>query len=279
MLASTLLAAAAVSARADIRLDNLGARAPDRILVFVARGEGVRTPVVAFQERARQIIEEHMYARVISMEESFVRGGAELQRQLQECRGDDRCYARLVGAVEAGYLLVVTAAPVGDATIVGARFIDLGAATALGNAVDTVPDGSDVLSVLPSRIQASVPADMWDPFGWLAVSASADGAEITIDGRVVGVTPLDRIGHLLPGSYQVAASKPGHAPASLDVTVERAKEASAALVLPVEESGSSWWLWTIVGAVAAAGAATAVALAVSGGDRVLCSSPDPSACD
>ena len=84
-----------------LRIDGLAARAPDRILVFVVRRGGIEIPVVSFLDVVRRTIDAHMHARVVSMEEAFVRAGDSLQRRLDECKGDDGCYARLAGSVDA----------------------------------------------------------------------------------------------------------------------------------------------------------------------------------
>lgn len=261
-----------------VRLEGLGARQPDRILVLVVRGEGISAPVVAFQERSRKVIEEHLHARVVSMEEAFVRGGAEFQAKLAMCKGEDSCYARLVGAVEANYLLVITASKVGDLRVVGSRLIDLDAVTARGNAVDAVPEGRDVLDVLPERIKASVPESMWDPFGALSIEVNVAGAEVSVGGRPAGVSPLPRIEGLLPGVYPIAVSKSGFKPGAAEGRVARGETSSVKVALEEESSFSGWWIWAIVGVAAAAGAATAIGVAASGGEATFCSSPDPAAC-
>lgn len=276
---AALTSASWTSTAADLRLDGVGGRRPDRVLVFVARGDSVPTPIVAFQERARIAIEQHMYARVISMEEAFVRGGAAFQQRLSACRGDDRCYARLVGSVDAGYLLVVAASKLADVTIVGFRFIDLQAATALGNSVDSLEVGRDILGEMPQLIEKSIPEDMWQPFGWLAIVTNQDGAQVAVNGRIIGVSPVDRLGHLLPGRYQVTVSKPGFEPVSTVAVVERRQEATVGIELVEEAAPSLWWLWTLIGIAAAGGVAAGVAVGVSsGGAAEFCSSPNPDNC-
>ena len=262
----------------ELRVHGLSPRPADRILVFVVRSDGVKEPVVAFQERAREILEGHTHSRVISMEEAFVRGGATFQRRLAECRGDDRCYARLVGSVDASYLLVVTASEVAGTSVVGARLIDLDAAKALGSAVDTVDDGR-ILEALSDRIKGALPEGMWDPFGTLRIEADVPGIEIAVNDRMVGVTPLPRIGHLLPGSYRITATRPGYAPWRGTANVQRGQEAVAGVSLePVADGAWVWWVVAAVAVVAGGAAAAALALG-SSDDPTFCSSPDPAACN
>ncbi|MFO0725281.1 MAG: PEGA domain-containing protein [Myxococcota bacterium] len=267
-------------AEGDLRIDGLGGRAPERILVFVVRSEGVTVPVASFQETARRTIEEHMHARVVSMEEAFVRGGESLQQRLAECKGADGCYARLAGSVEVQYLLVITASHVGELDVVGARLLDLGMVTPVGNAVDPVTPDTDLLQVVPERIRAAVPPAMWDPFGGLLVKVDQDGAEVSINSKVAGVTPLDRIGYLLPGNYKVSAVKAGFRRTEADVVVDRGSDAQVGIHLLEEDSGGlAWWVWGLIGVAVLGGVATGVAVAASsGGTPTFCTVPDTSTC-
>jgi hypothetical protein len=266
----------------DIRIDGLSTRPPDRVLVFVVRGEGVRTPVLAFQERARRTIEAHLNARIVSLEEAVVLAGSEFQHKLSECRGDDSCYARLVGSVQASYLLLITASRLGDQSVVGSRFLDLAAVRALGNAVDVVPEGRDVLDMVPERIRASVPPEMWDPFGFLSISVDVPGAELSVNGHLIGVAPVRRVGYLLPGVYRVAGQK-GEQRAEVSVQVARREDAKAVLELQkaIAEGGSSssWLWWVIGGAVLVGGGVAAAVVLGSGGSPSFCSAPDRSLCN
>jgi hypothetical protein len=264
----------------ELRIDGLASRPPDPILVFVLRGDGVKTPLLVLQERARQALEQHLNARVVSAEEAFVGGGSEFQQKLAECRADDRCYARLVGTVEANYLLVMTARKLGELVLLGARFLDLRAVRALGNAADPVPAGTDLPDAIEARIRAAIPPEMWDPFGRLHITSDLEGAEIAINGRLVGVTPLPPIGHLLPGIYRLAAAR-GDARQEASARVVRGEEATATLVLtpPKVEETSNAWLWWVVAGVAVVGAGVGIAaIASGGGSPTFCSAVEKSLC-
>lgn len=264
---------------ADLRVDVPSGRPADRILVFVVRGEGVSEPVSAFQDAARRTIDAHLHARTLSIEEAFVRGGTDLQSKLAECRGEDACYARLAGPVEANFLLVITASRVGELEVVGARLLDLGVVSPIGNAVDPLQPGETWLDAVPERIRAAVPPVMWDPFGVLVIGVDQPGAEISLNGKVVGVAPIDRLGWLLPGTYRVAAKKAGFKPAESTVEVARNDESTVSLTLEEESTGTSWLLWAAIGAAAAVGAAVAIGVATSGKDTAsFCSVDVPGGC-
>lgn len=269
-------------ARAQARVDGLSRDPPAKLAIFIVRGEGVQTPFVAFQERTRATVEAHMHARLISMDETLAAGGPAFQRKLADCRGEPRCLSKLVGAVDAKYLLVITASLVGELRLVGSRLIDLTALKVLGEAVDEVPASKSYLDVLPDRIHASIPAEMWDPFGVLAIAVNEPAAQIRVNGRIVGMSPLEALGYLTPGEYRIEATKEGFVPASLPAKIERAKTTNVGLELApaVAESASSWWIWAGAGAVLVAGAVTAfVLIRNSGGhDPTFCSAVSPASC-
>lgn len=284
LLAVCAVLAATPGARADdqavLRVDGLVSRTPDRVLVFVVRDDALDVAVSALHDVVRRTIDEHMFARVVSTEESFVAVTEDLQKKLRECKGNDGCFARLAGSVDARYLLVVTANRVGELDVVGVRVLDLAAVAPIGSAVDPLPPGMDVLEALPARIQAAVPADLWDPYGALVVRVDQPGAEVTVNSKVVGVTPFEKVGYLLPATYRVSVSKRGFVRGEAEVLVTRGEDAMVAFTLEEEDDAlMPWWAWTLIGVGVAAGAGVGIGLAASAGGAVeLCSSPDPAAC-
>lgn len=271
------------AARAEMRIDGLSPERPTQLLIFTVRGAGVLTPLVAFQERARAEVEAHMNVRVLSLDETLAKGGAAFQKRLAECRGEPPCLSALVGKVDAKFLLVLTASLVGELRLVGSRLVDLGTLTVLGEAVDEVPSDQGVLDVLPDRIRSSIPAHLWDPFGAVAINVSEPGAQLRVNGRIVGMSPMARLGYLMPGEYRIEVAKEGFLPSSSVVKVERGGEVKLDLTLaeaPRPDTDSSWWIWAGAGAAVVAGAAVAagVVLSSGGGDPTFCSAVDPSAC-
>ncbi len=127
-------------------------------------------------------------------------------------------------------------------------------------------------------------AELKTKLGQLKVTCTIDGAEVTVDGKQVGSTPLGEMVWTTPGRHQVAVQREGFSPAIEDVTVVvgqsaavnielrpidlRAANASAdgALVggaAPAETQPvyRRAWFWIAVGAVVAGGVVTGVVLA------------------
>jgi tetratricopeptide (TPR) repeat protein len=108
--------------------------------------------------------------------------------------------------------------------------------------------------------------------GRLRVFASVDGANVTLDGAAVGQTPLMNVFEVNPGAHQIEISREGyrtfrHSPVAApgkQVTVEAQLESLVKVVrIEVEKKEKpvplykKWWLWTVVGVVAAGAAVTA----------------------
>lgn len=259
-----------------LRIDGLLTRQPERVLVFVVRGEGIDLSVVSFMDVVRKTLEAHMDVQMVSLEDAFVREGDSLQRRLAECKGDDGCYKHLADRVDALYLLVITASRIGQLEVAGARFLKRGQGEPLGNAIDPLSPGMEMLDAIPARIQAAVPPELWDPFGSVVVRVDQPVAEVTINGKAVGVTPIGTIGFLLPGSYKVAATKNGYKRVETDVVVVRNKDAMVAFTMEEEETPGllPWWGWTLIGVGVAAGAGVGIGLAASSkGAATFCSTP------
>lgn len=135
-------------------------------------------------------------------------------------------------------------------------------------------------------------AELKAKLGQIKVTCAVDGAEITIDGKQVGSTPLGEMIWTTPGRHQIAVQRPGYTPAIQDVVAVGGKIAALEIeVLPIDlrpanaaadgallGNGAAapgpeptrpvyrrTWFWVAAGAVVAAGATTAIILATRGG--------------
>lgn len=284
-LVSATLVLGSGPAVAQTRVPGLAPVEPDRVTILTIRVGRALPPLVAFQERARQTVEAHLHAEIVSMDELLTRKGS-LQKELAQCKGDPRCFARLLsGTIDARYLLVLTASNQDDLRLLGARLIDLKTLSVVGEAVDELGQKQTFLDAIPARIQASVPKDRWDPFGQLQIDINEPGAQVRINERIVGLSPVGKLGFLLPGTYQVAVSKEGWSSANGSANVERNGQAALQLNLQAlarpEDEGSVWpWVLGIGGALVV-GAAVTAAVVVSSGEDVdpsFCSARDPALC-
>lgn len=102
----------------------------------------------------------------------------------------------------------------------------------------------------------------------------AGGATVTIDGKTAGTIPLSK--KVEPGVHLVQVTKQGYAPWSTSITVDAGGKMDLPVMLQKRGGGGAtpgptpvykkWWFWTIVGAVAVAGAGTGIYFATRGDD-------------
>jgi len=131
-------------------------------------------------------------------------------------------------------------------------------------------------------------AELKAKLGQIKITCAVDGADVTVDGKPVGSTPLGEMAWMTPGRHQVAIQRAGFSPSIEDVVVAAGKTAAinfelrpidlrlanatgnAAVVggapaparKPIYRRG---WFWVGVGVVVAAGAGTAVILSSNHG--------------
>ena len=83
----------------------------------------------------------------------------------------------------------------------------------------------------------------------LRITADVKDAMVQLDGRTVGLAPIDLQQHA--GSYQVTVQAPGHEPYETTVAMQPGEETTLRATLP-ERSPSiveRWWFWTAAGVV------------------------------
>jgi hypothetical protein len=97
----------------------------------------------------------------------------------------------------------------------------------------------------------------------LTIATQPPGAELTIDGRFAGKEPWT--GTLDPGGHQVRASLKGYVDAKGEIVLSAGQERTLTLDLSLVPPPAKhvpvykkWWLWTIVGVVAAGAVAAGV---------------------
>ena len=129
-------------------------------------------------------------------------------------------------------------------------------------------------------------AELKTKLGQIRITSATDGAEVTVDGKQIGSTPLGEMVWTTPGRHQIAVQHEGFSPAIEDVVVAagqstavnfelrpinlRAANAPAGGALvggsaPQERKPvyRRAWFWVAAGVVVAAGAGAAIILSQS----------------
>ena len=250
----------------------------ERILIMLVRGQDIGISEQAIRTRVQELVEKNLHAEIVSNEEAFVQVGSSFQKMLEDCRGAAPCYARLVGSVDARYLLVLSAKKARDLLLFGSRLIDLDVQEVLGKAIGRLSGEDSLMEAIEAQLKKTVPEAMWSPYGSLHVKVEPAGAQVLVNKKLLGISPLPVIKNILPGSLTVETRLAGYQDVLQTVEISRTEKTETNIVLkPTEGILSKWWFWTSLGVVAASGIVGAVI--VSGqGSPVFCSSPDPNLC-
>jgi hypothetical protein len=92
--------------------------------------------------------------------------------------------------------------------------------------------------------------------GVLSVKASVKGAEVSVDGKRVGVAPLEV--NVPKGPHRVVLKHPDYRLYETSTIVEAGRTKNLDAALQSASITTRWWFWTTIGVVATTGAAIAI---------------------
>ena len=105
-----------------------------------------------------------------------------------------------------------------------------------------VDELGETLASLGGRVQRR--AERMNDTARLVVTSNPEGAEVRLDGELVGTTPTDT--EVPPGSYELTVYQNGYRTESKNVSLEPATQAQYSLAL--KRTGYQRWLpWTLLG--------------------------------
>lgn len=93
--------------------------------------------------------------------------------------------------------------------------------------------------------------------GMLAVKASVPHAEVLVDGKRIGIAPVEV--NVAKGDHKITVKHPDYRLFETAAVVEAGRTKTVTATLQTPPIVRRWWFWTIVGAAVAGGAAAAIA--------------------
>lgn len=245
------------------------AAAPTSYAVMELEAGRETDPDLARQLTARvaQIISRRPEASVIAPDDIRALLLREQQRQLLGCT-DQGCLAEIAGALGASQIISGRVARIDEGWSITLSLVDAVEVSALGRTTATWGGTALGLIELMDPLVASLFSDAPEALaGALEFEGAESGSEVSIDGRARGVVP-DPLGPLPAGGREVVLSKSGFVPWRRWVVI-RPGRTTRVVVEQTQVEGESltskWWFWSLIVA-GAAGGATAIAVAASGGD-------------
>ena len=132
------------------------------------------------------------------------------------------------------------------------------------------PEGAE--GVEPTAAEAAAPAEEPVPAEkpGLLLAVSASGAAVTIDGKLVGTSPLGILPDIQPGTHAIDVKKQGYKAHAGSVTVPDGEGTIRYDVILESKQkqkkkggvATKWWFWTVLVVVVGGGAAGAAAGAI-----------------
>ncbi len=185
----------------------------------------------------------------------------EQQKQLLGCESDTSCLVELGGALGVALLVTGSAGKVGASYILNLALTDTSRAQVLAREQREIRDANQLTKETQGAARFLVRSLLAREQGFLVVKTSEAGADVEIDGHIVGTTPLPR--QTLPGGpHTIRLAKKSFVTWARDIELKKDDVAvlEAQLVPSIEfiedydERAGRWRLWSYLsGGVGLAG--------------------------
>lgn len=216
-------------------------------------------------ERLSQALSHNTSLRVIGLREGRQRIGAKLDGDVAACAGESACLAEVGRRMGVGEVLLAAVSQLGDVVLALQR-IDVTDKGVRARVADSMPVGQSLSEVrVLGWLQQLYPPETFKRYGQINVSADVAGAQLYINARPRGKTPLTApVRVLAPGSYRLLLERPQYLPFQASVTVmpDTTVDVSAHLSPEVKARPwyRRWYVWTAIGAAAVAGVSVGMAV-------------------
>jgi hypothetical protein len=240
------------------------AQASDRKSVAVIEYRSGSKAFPGLGERIAQALGGAAALDVVGPQEARRRAGAHIDADVAKCAGEAMCVGAIGEQLGVDEVLMVGVSQLGD-VVVALQRIDARKGQARARVTDTLAVDTEVGNlVILGWLKQLYPPETFKRYGSIRIYANVEGAEITVNERNVGDTPLaDPVRVRAPGNYRVKLMKTGFAPfsAGIDVLPDATVEVRATLTASLGPLPwyKRWWTWAIVGgAIAIAGVGVGV---------------------
>jgi len=216
-------------------------------------------------ERLTQALSQNTSLRVVHLTEARRRLGPQIDAEVARCDGETRCLSQVGQRLGVKELLLIAVSQLGDVVLALQR-IDVTEQRVLGRYADSLVPGQNIEEArMLSWLQQLFPPDIFKRYGQIQVAANVEGAQIYVNSKASGTTPLGTpLQVLAPGNYRILVEKTKFLPFQAAVTVmpDTTVEVSASLLREQKITPwyRRWYLWTGIVFGVAAVSATAVAV-------------------
>lgn len=183
-------------------------RVPVAVMDLAGRGVG-EAAVGALTTEVSNTLNQLRVFRVITRED--IKRLLQLEQTRAQCTGtvDAACMAEIGGALGVDYLVYGEVAKIGETYSLSLVMLDSSRAEAANRVNRKITDPSQLLVEAERATKQLVQPLLKDKKGFLVLDVAEPGAKITIDGRLVGVSPLPGRLPLAMGAHEVIVEKEG----------------------------------------------------------------------
>jgi hypothetical protein len=230
-----------------------------KVAVIEYRAGSAALPAIATNIAA--VLKSHTGLTVLSPDQTQAVYGDGLDQAIVKCAGANQCIAAIGKRVGVAEMLLVGVSEFGGVILTMQR-IDVASEQVTSRVAESISNsaGPSNDEMIGFAVRLLPPSDFLR-FGSIAIIANVSGAQVTVGGKVRGLTPVSVLAVTAPAKYDIRVEKSGYVPfsASVQVPPEGAVRVSAELSL--RSTGSRWYQkwWVLAGAgVLVAGTTAAV---------------------
>ena len=183
-------------------------RVPIAVMELAARGVDDAAAGALTTEVGNTLDEARVF-RVITRED--IKRMLQLEQTKQQCTGtvDAACMAEIGGALGVDYLIYGEVAKIADTYSLSLVLLNTAKAEAANRANRKISDPRQLLAEANAATKLLVQPLLADKKGYLVLDARERGAKVTVDGRLVGLTPLAGRLELPMGAHELLIGKEG----------------------------------------------------------------------
>lgn len=233
--------------------------------VFDLRALGVEADVASnLTQMLAAEVKRVQGTRVVSRDDIASMLALEKQKDALGCTDSVTCLAEIGGALGVDKLIVGSVGKVESSFVISLRLIDARRVIVESRVSESFQGLTEQLVPAVRHAGRSLLGLGQAEKGGLTLSTSALDAEVILNDKAIGVSPLPPVKDLPPGRHSLRLKKSGFADWRSDIYIEPGDMTAlwAPLVKLPPPWYKTWWFWTITGVVVAgAGVLTAVLLA------------------
>ena len=190
-------------------------------------------------------------------------GGSHIDEQVARCSGEPKCIAQIGQKLAVDQVLLVGVSDLGD-MILAFQLVDVRTGKVAARVADSLPKDTELQdSVLDAYLKRLLPPEDFLRWGTLRVGADLPGAQVEVNGKSAGTTPLSPLRLRAPTDVELKVSKAGYQDftARIKLVADSEVEVHATLA---HKPGRTWyqkpWVWAVTGGILLAGVVTVIEL-------------------